>query len=198
MLKINVGGTKGWKKVDPKIRESWKVMDSSRSPDIKYDLNSSDSILLEDNSVDYYYTSHTLEHVETFNLPFVFKELHRTLKPGGKLRIVVPDFAYAAKLYVTYDKELESKKYPTKVDSLPPTLLGHLMAWWYSEDRGTNSYYSGHKTVFDRYTLAHYLKRAGFVEFCNLYYDIGSEVFKGLDFPRYKDWSLFVEAKKSV
>lgn len=45
----------------------------------------------DDNSVDYFFTNHAIEHInirETYDL---LKEMYRCLKPGGVARIQVPD-----------------------------------------------------------------------------------------------------------
>ncbi|MEI6576821.1 MAG: class I SAM-dependent methyltransferase [Bacteroidota bacterium] len=46
---------------------------------------------LPDNSVDDIYNSHFLEHIE--NLEQLLSEIHRCLKPGGRLHVVVPHFS---------------------------------------------------------------------------------------------------------
>lgn len=46
---------------------------------------------LPDNSVDEIMTQHTLEHVQNF-MPLM-RELHRVVRPGGKITITVPHFS---------------------------------------------------------------------------------------------------------
>lgn len=46
---------------------------------------------IPDNSVDEFYTSHFLEHVQNFEL--ILSEIHRTLKPGGTATVIVPHFS---------------------------------------------------------------------------------------------------------
>ena len=58
---------------------------SHYNPDIVADLN---NLPYEDNTVDEIYTDNVIEHVEDFTK--AMKEMHRVLKPGGKLIIVVP------------------------------------------------------------------------------------------------------------
>ncbi len=198
MIQINIGGTKGWNKIDPKVRANWLVLDSSRDPDIKYDLNSKELMPFEDNSVDNYYTSHTLEHIDTFIVPFVMSEIYRTLKPGGKIRIVVPDIRVGMRMYLNYNEQLMDKKYCTKDPNLPSTYLGQLMGWWQGSDRGKSECYSGHKTAYDDDTLRWYLSKAGFKNIFSARYDMCSPQFQGLDKLRYEGWSLFVEAIKNV
>ena len=43
-----------------------------------------------DNSVDEIFTSHTLEHIENKDVPFVWEEMYRVLKPNGIIDIIVP------------------------------------------------------------------------------------------------------------
>lgn len=53
--------------------------------------NINDGLPFEDNSIDEIYSFHFLEHVD--DLEFVFKEIHRVLKPNGKTIGTVPHFA---------------------------------------------------------------------------------------------------------
>ena len=45
----------------------------------------------KDNSIDVVYLSHVLEHLDTTEIPLLFKEVLRIMKPNGILRISVPD-----------------------------------------------------------------------------------------------------------
>ena len=56
-----------------------------------------------DNSVDAVYSSHTLEHLTWEEGSMVFKECYRVMKPGGVIRIIVPD------LYVIIQHYMEAK-----------------------------------------------------------------------------------------
>lgn len=58
-----------------------------------------DGRTFEDNSVDEIYCSHALEHLGHWESRDMIREWHRVLKPGGRLRVAVPDmqkifFAY--------------------------------------------------------------------------------------------------------
>jgi SAM-dependent methyltransferase len=53
-----------------------------------------------DGSIDYVYTSHFLEHLSRDDAGKLIREAFRVLKPGGLVRVVVPDLAIGASHYV--------------------------------------------------------------------------------------------------
>jgi len=183
MLCIDIGGAKRFTEtIIP-----WKVLDL-KGEDYKYDLNSGQPFPLEDNSVDNYYTSHTLEHIDIKNLLFVFKEICRTLKQKGLVRIVVPNFEIGMLWYQNRNKLLFDKLAPGVPHHYPPTYLGRLTAWILTPN--------DHKGAFDKETLEWYLNTAGFVNIKKMKYDSHSAIFEGKDFIRYSMYSLYYEAQK--
>jgi SAM-dependent methyltransferase len=54
----------------------------------------------ENESYEAVYGSHVLEHLQPEEAGFVLGECHRVLKPGGIIRIVVPDLEEIARLYL--------------------------------------------------------------------------------------------------
>ena len=58
-----------------------------------------------DNSIDVIFSSHFLEHLFKEQAQAVLREAHRTLRRGGRIRIIVPDLAYAFALYQQGAKE---------------------------------------------------------------------------------------------
>ena len=85
MIKVNLGC--GESRRDGFINLDWKP---SLNPDILHDLNKF-PYPFEDSTIDYIEASHIIEHLDK---PFnAFKELHRILKPGGKLMVKVPHFS---------------------------------------------------------------------------------------------------------
>lgn len=189
-MNINIGGCKGFKKYSEEIRKLWHTMDAHPNADVVYNLNSGERIPLKDDSVDNYYCSHTLEHIKPENVLFVLKEIRRTLKPGGKLRIVVPNIRNGIRKYL--DNNIKGHK-PYRPDHFPKTPLGCLMAWFYTDKL---EHANGHEMVFDFETLKYYLDQAGFRVLDRMTYHNYSEVFKGKDFAKYKDWSLYIEVTK--
>lgn len=66
-------------------------------------------IPLPTNSVQYIYTSHFLEHLSRKDVVRVLRECYRVLKPGGWMRIVVPDLRLLAEKYVK--KEINADEF---------------------------------------------------------------------------------------
>ena len=61
--------------------------------------NLSHSIPLPNNSVDFIFTSHFLEHLYLSNAKNLLSECFRVLKIGGVIRISVPDLEYAVSFW---------------------------------------------------------------------------------------------------
>lgn len=58
-----------------------------------------------DDSVDYLYSSHVIEHFYRKGAEQILREAYRVLKKGGRARICVPDLEYAIRLYTSGEKE---------------------------------------------------------------------------------------------
>ena len=62
-------------------------------------------------SVDFIYVSHCLEHIDIDEVAPTLREWKRVLKPGGKLRIGVPDFEAILKLYEASGRQMRAIHY---------------------------------------------------------------------------------------
>ena len=195
-MNVNIGGTKGWTKINKLVRDRWKIMDVAGIPDFKYDLNSATFFPFNDNMIDNYYCSHTLEHIRPENIAFVLDEMHRTLKQHGMIRIVVPDVRLAIEHYVGNNTSwLKARQEKAQLrHGYPSTNLGRLMLWFYSEPKGSTR--SGHNIVFDWETLCWYVTKAKFRNIIAREYSMCAPVFRGLDFKRHAGVSLYLEAQK--
>lgn len=80
--------------------KDWVNVDiRSSSPDVlSHDLTQ--KLPFEDNSVNVVYHSHLLEHFPKCNAANFLSECYRLLKPGGILRVVVPDLEMIVRLYL--------------------------------------------------------------------------------------------------
>ncbi len=98
--------------------------------------------MFADRSADLIYVCHCLEHISFLEVPAVLKEWQRVLKPGGKLRIAVPDFDCILAIYEDNQKTIES---------IELTLLG-----------GQNYEFNFHKSLYNEARLSSLLQAAGF------------------------------------
>jgi len=71
----------------------------SRHPQV-LECDLSHGICFPDGSMDAVYASHMLEHLDRHAVPALLAECRRVLRPGGVLRLAVPDFEAMARLYV--------------------------------------------------------------------------------------------------
>ena len=95
-------------------------------------------------SVSLIYACHVLEHFSRWQYLKVLSEWHRVLKPGGVLRLSVPDFAACAKLY--YEEGLQSG-----LTGLVGLVVG-----------GQRDQYDYHGMIFDEQLLTQSLREVGF------------------------------------
>jgi len=103
-----------------------------------------DHLPYEDNTFSLIYSSHTLEYFDSEEVIKVLTEWKRVLKPGGILRLSVPNFKTLAELYLNEKVSL---------DRLTGPLFGMMKM-------GDNKIF--HKTVYDFESLYRLLIKTGF------------------------------------
>lgn len=118
-------------------------------PHIDYKHNISKLPMFKDNSIDLIYCSHALEYFDREEVKKVLKEWHRVLKPGGILRIAVPNFEAIVKVYQKY-KNLDHQ-------GILGPLYGRMLI---KTPRGKKIIY--HKTIYDFESLKKLLEENGF------------------------------------
>lgn len=80
-----------WHSVDY-VQTHYDTIISSADPNlINYDLMSREPLPLESGLAEVFYSSHTLEHIDSESMAFVLKDIYRCLKKEGILRLVLPD-----------------------------------------------------------------------------------------------------------
>ena len=99
----------------------------------------------EENSCDLLYSSHTIEYFDRDQIQDLLAEWRRVLKPGGTLRVAVPDFSATCTLY------REGK-----------WVLDNLLGPLYGKRRVNSELTNYHKTVYDQCSLSRVLRDAGF------------------------------------
>ena len=116
-------------------------IDARKLPHVDYVASADKLDMFKDNSVDLIYNCCLLEHFKRYETENVLREWYRVLKPGGILRISVPDFEKLIKVYKKYhDLKL---------------ILGGLVS---RQDYPENIHYM----IFDFKILSEFLEKVGF------------------------------------
>jgi len=135
-MKLHIGCGKiilsDWINLDIQPRNGVDIVDDART------LKS-----IEDNSCDIIYACCVLEHFSRNEIPSILSLWNKKLKPGGILRIAVPDFENIA-LWYAKNKDLRK-------------VLGLLIG-------GHKDQFDKHGMVFDKKVLSRLLEESGF--FC--------------------------------
>ncbi len=84
-----------------RFHKAWTNLDMvSFDPRHVQEANILKGIPYPDNSFDLVYHSHLFEHLPTEQAEHFLRECHRVLRPGGVIRIVLPDFEELTRLYL--------------------------------------------------------------------------------------------------
>lgn len=155
-----------------------------------------------DSSVDFVYTSHTLEHFKRYECLSILKETHRVMKEGGTIRVVVPDVELIANKYLQRDKKFFLEGMEHKPDRLLADMFLDIffMDQNYSK-RGLKGniltrFTSLHRWMYDFDSMSAILSEAGFSKISRQRYREGRVPdLEKLDLlPQY---SMYVEAEKT-
>src|SRR5260221_1327397 len=114
----------------------------------------------ENNSFDYIFSEHMIEHIDLRQGNFMLSECYRILKPKGKIRIATPDMDKLLSLNLSqgsgknYFDDLVRPGFENQGIRIEPNsgyVLNYIM------------HNFGHQFVYNRATLLHSLKENGFV-----------------------------------
>lgn len=83
-----------------KFLSGYKHMDVMDSEHIDFVCDARELKMIPDGSVSEIYACHILEHVKRNEVSDVLREWNRALKPGGEIRIAVPDFEAVVEEYL--------------------------------------------------------------------------------------------------
>ena len=131
-------------------------------------------------SVDVIFSSHMLEHLWPDQAQFILEECHRVLKPGGALRLIVPDLEVITRAYV------EKDHHHLRTDSTTPIADAYMEELAFHTPpkggvlermvrRGLRTEDGGHKWMYDGESLAHRCRNAGFIEVRRVTYGEGRD-----------------------
>ena len=130
MTKLHIGCGK-------RVLQGWVHIDLENFPHIDHQIDIRNiGDIFANNTIDEIYACHVFEHISRDEIDNVFQTMFNILKPGGILRLAVPDIGAAIRLYTEQDVPL----YPSLYDQ----------------------FWGGHKIGFDMRTLSFSLAKVGF------------------------------------
>jgi SAM-dependent methyltransferase len=162
----------------------WINSDRKDGPGIDLSCDIRDGLPLEDGSIDYAVTIHALPEVPYPDLVPALQELRRVLKPGGVLRLVLPDLEKGIQAFLAGDSDYfvvpdEDAK------SLGAKLAVQLTWYSYSSSLFTHDY------------VEELLEKAGFAKAVRCDYRQTASPFPEIvELDNRERESLFVEAEK--
>ena len=146
-VKLNIGcGTDykdGWINIDNNSDNNIEKLD------LNWDLRT--PLPFHDDSIDFIFNEHFIEHLSVEESKNAIKDFMRTLKPGGVLRIAMPDLEAVVQMY--NDPEWENKPFIRRFNlefvKTRAEMLNMNFSWW------------GHKWLYDWEELDRRLKDLG-------------------------------------
>lgn len=152
----------------------------------------------EDDSIDFIYSSHSIEHLKKDDAERLLRECFRVLKEGGLIRLIVPDLELAARNYIKKIEEIRNNR--EKLDYHPSErfldLLGSCEKTRTPLTLRIFSSGSRHRWMYDQLSLTALLESCGFVDIQKRSYKVGGVPdIEFLD-NRPAD-SLWLEARKT-
>jgi predicted SAM-dependent methyltransferase len=147
-IQLGCGGNvlKGWLNTDGQM-DGWFHPESVK-------LDATQPFPIPDNSFDFVYSEHMIEHIKFWQGQQMLAECFRIMKPGARIRISCPDFQFLLDLYLN-PTELSQKytehespdwaPYPN-----PIFIFNNYVREW------------GHQFIYDRPTMTNSLLATGF------------------------------------
>lgn len=109
----------------------WMNSDIKSGPGIEVCADILQGLPLETDSIDYVVSIHALPELSYPDIPAALGELHRVLKPGGVLRLALPDLEHAIQAYL--DRDMSYFLIPdSDIRSLGGKLVAQLTWYGYS------------------------------------------------------------------
>jgi len=162
----------------------WINSDIKDAPGIDLVCDIRDALPLEDESIDCAVSIHALPELPYPELVPALRELWRVLKPGGTLRLSLPDLRRGIRAYQAGDDEY-FKVDPDEVRSRGGRFIVHML--WYGYSR----------TLFTYDFIEELLGKAGFVDIGERSFQVTESAFPEIvELDNREDESLFVEATK--
>jgi predicted SAM-dependent methyltransferase len=136
-----------------------------KSPVVAF-MDATEKFPFADDTFDYIYTEHMIEHISFVQGAFMLKECLRVLKKGGRIRISTPDAAFLMALYnerktpvqEAYIKFSQERYFKGNEPAMDTTVINNFFRDW------------GHQFIHDEKTLRFLLHSNGFANIirCNV------------------------------
>lgn len=176
----------------------WFNTDISPEKEGVYHLDVSEEFPFADNSFDYVFSEHVIEHFTYDQGIEILRQCYRVMRSGGKIRVVTPHIDKIISLRNNKKTELQSRYirwhitnfFPGKPEDAEIFVINNAFSGF------------GHRFLYDYETLSGSLMKAGFSDVIQTPYGISSDGhLNGIDW-RAKDemtsyTGLCVEAKKA-
>lgn len=164
----------------------WVNVDGFHDQNVHFLLDFGRPLPFERETFDGVFCEHVLEHFTQEDGERLTREVHRILRPGGCLRIVVPDADLLLRRYVSARADLVGRRAP-EAGSTPMEIVNTYFRQRYE-----------HQFLYDWETLDLMLERAGFTTRVRVAAQEAQNCPEiALDDERYVWESLYVEAVKS-
>lgn len=141
----------------PEWRELRLDIDPEMTPDLVGDIVDMEDVVPSE-SVDAVWSSHNIEHVFAHEVPRVFGEFLRVLRPGGFLLVTTPDLQRAAERIAS--GRLEDPLYEAEAGPITPLD----MVYGHGQEISRGFHFMAHRTGYTTGTLERKLRDAGFAD----------------------------------
>jgi len=152
------------------IKEGWINTDGDpsyvRNPELRKQLTILDvtkPFIYEDNSIDFIYSEHMIEHITHEQGLFMLSECYRILKPGGVTRIATPNIDFIMNLTQPTEDNDHYIEFIARFSTIKPEpihIINNAFRNW------------GHQFLYDNETLIESGIYAGFDEYQNTIYGV--------------------------
>lgn len=142
------------------ILEGWLNTDLSPSSASVCYLDTTRRFPFADESFEYVFSEHHIEHITYKEGLFTLRECYRVLRPGGIIRLATPDLGVLLGLYTPEPDELQQRYIRFIAERFLPGIQTPRPAFVIN-----NAFHNwGHQFLYDRATLQQALTEAGFLD----------------------------------